>query len=445
MATAHGDDRSSVPNPYSPPIDDAKMPGLLRLTALAIVGGVLAGIVGGLFRLVLLHAGEWWAAMLEWTRDAPQLRWLVPVALAALSAALARLTVRWAPQASGSGVQRVEATMRGELGTAPLRILPAKFIGGVLAIGSGLALGREGPTVQMGATIGSQVARLGRLSGHDQRTLTASLAGAGLGVAFNAPVGGAVFVFEELARAVRTRLAVATFAGTAAAIAASRLIVGGEPIFTVPDVEPGPMALLIGYALLGIGLGVLGVYYDRLVIAMLDLSDRMASVPPEAKAAAIGAIVGLLGVVAPALIGGGEPLNETVLVGSVSLGSLAVIIVVRSLVGPFSYAAGTPGGLFAPLLVVGAAAGALLAGAGTALVPDLGLSPLAFAIVGMSAFFAAVVRAPLTGVVLIAEMTATTSLLLPMLTAAAAAVITSTLMKGPPIYDTLRERMGQAA
>jgi CIC family chloride channel protein len=153
--------------------------------------------------------------------------------------------VRWAPVASGSGVQHVEAVMRGEAEPAGLRVLPVKFVGGTLAIGSGLALGREGPTVQMGATIGISIARWLRMGSDDLRTIQAATAGAGLGVAFNAPMGGAIFVFEEVARNFRVRLTIATLIACAAAIGVSRLVLGDRPDFAVAPIAPPPLSSVI--------------------------------------------------------------------------------------------------------------------------------------------------------------------------------------------------------
>ena len=259
--------------------------------------------------------------------EEPALRWAVPVLCAAAAVALARLVVRWVPDAGGSGVQRVEANMRSEIGFAPWQVVPAKFIGGFLAIGAGLALGREGPSVQMGAAIGSEAGRIGGVPEHDRRTLSAALAGAGLGVAFSAPLGGAVFVFEEVSRAVRTRLVVTTLAGSAAAVAVAHQIVADGPILPVPDVASGPMWTLALFAALGVLLGGMGVAYNRVVILFLDWSDRLPSIPPEAKAAVIGALVGLLGILSPAIVGGGEELNEAILLGRYSLGGLLLVLV----------------------------------------------------------------------------------------------------------------------
>jgi CIC family chloride channel protein len=429
------------PRVFLPPEDDAREGGLPRLALIALAAGAVAGLVGGAFRWTLMEAETFRTSLLEWTREAPAARWLIPVALAALAVGLARLIVRFVPEASGSGIQRVEANARHEIGFARFRIVPAKFVGGLLAIGSGLALGREGPTVQMGAVIGARAGRLAKVPDSDERTLSAALAGAGLAVAFSAPIGGAFFTFEEVTRAFRTRLVITTLAASAAAMAVARLIVGSDPVFRVPDIPVPPMWHLLFFGLLGGLVGILGVVYNRLVMALLDLFDRIPALAPEAKAAIVGGLVGLLGIIDPSLIGGGEELNQAILVGRFSIAALLVILVVRWFLGPISYSLGTPGGLFAPLLVVGAAVGALLANLLNAVTPSMQLSPMAFAIVGMSTFFAAVVRAPVTGVVLVVEMTATTSLIVPMILAAAVAVVTTTVMHAQPVYDSLRERL----
>jgi CIC family chloride channel protein len=425
-----------------PPADDAGRPRLLRLVLVAAIAGVAIGVVGGLFRLALAGADLGRDALLEWAREEPALRWVIPVVLAAVAVALARLIVRLVPSAAGSGIQHVEASMRMEAGFTTWRVIPAKFVGGVLALGAGMALGREGPTVQMGAAIGAESGRIARLDDHDRRTLEAALAGAGLGVAFSAPIGGAVFVIEEVARAVRTRLVMATLVATATAMGVARLIVGGEPVFPVPVPDAGPIAMLTLFAALGALLGALGPLYNRLTILLLDVTTSLSRrVPPEVIAGAIGGVIGIVGVLDPALVGQGETTSEAILLGQYAIGGLIVIAVVRWFLGPLSYSAGTPGGLFAPLLIVGAAIGALVAETATRIAPGLDASPTAFAIVAMSAFFTAVVRAPLTGIVLVAEMTGTLALLVPMVVASAAALIVATALRSPPIYDALRARM----
>ncbi|MGA9277515.1 ClC family H(+)/Cl(-) exchange transporter [Ilumatobacter sp.] len=418
---------------------------LIRITMVAAACGVLIGGVGGLFRLLLREADGARSSAVESAKEWPIAGWVVPVVLVATGAAIARYIVRLVPTAAGSGVQAVEERWRADTLSPHWTLLPAKFVGGLLAIGSGLALGREGPTVHMGAVIASVGARRLKLDREDERTLQAALGGAGLGVAFNAPLGGAFFVFEEVARTFRIRLTVVTLVGCTVAVTVSRTIVGDHPDFLVDAVLTPPGWLIFFFAVFGLATGALGVVYNRLVIGGLGVVDRFSRVPPEACAAVIGGIVGLALWFDPLLAGGGDLLAQQVLGGGIAFASLTGYLVVRFLIGPLSYAAGTPGGLFAPLLVVGAVWGALVHGVFDPVIGDLGGDPTALAIVGMATFFAAVVRAPLTGVVLITEMTATTNLLVPMLVSCVAAEFMATWLRGAPIYDTLRARLERSA
>lgn len=424
----------------TPPADDNQQGSLLRFAAIAAVGGIVTGLLGGTFRMALAEASVWWLRFLQWAREMGDWRLVLPVIGAAVAVGIARLIVRWSPEAAGSGVQRVEAMVRHEDHPSPLRVIPAKFVGGTLSIGVGMALGREGPTVQMGAAVGGELARRTSLDDHDGRTLRAALAGAGLGVAFSAPLGGAMFVLEELERAVRTRLLVAVLIASSVALAVAYPLVGRHPVLPVPPQAAPPTWQLPLFVLLGLVAGVMGVYYSRLIIWNLDQFERLRRVPAEVKAAVIGAVVGLLGVVAPWLIGGGEILADRVLVLTYPLGALVVVLVVRWFLGPLAYSAGTPGGLFAPMLVLGATVGALFASVANLVLPEA-LPVTAFAIAGMAAFFTAVVRSPVTGILLCVEMTATTSLLVPMLAAAGTTLVVCAMLRSTPIYDVLRLRM----
>src|SRR5262249_22892534 len=175
------------------------------------------------------------AALLDWAHGHPTLGWLAPALLAAAAAYIARWLVhRFAPEASGSGVQRVEAVIRGGAAPSSGAGLPVKFVGGVLALGAGMALGREGPTVQMGATIGHLWARWFRLRAGDGRALLAAGAGAGLAAAFNAPLAGAIFVFEELLRRFELRAAVATLAACSGGLAGVGSVGGDRAPFSPP-------------------------------------------------------------------------------------------------------------------------------------------------------------------------------------------------------------------
>lgn len=424
---------------------DSQVPGLGRACAVALAGGILIGVIGAGFRAGLSWLAARHLIFTEWALSLGWVGWFLPVLLGAAGAGLARLLVRPEPLAAGSGVQHVEAIMRGQAEPISLLAVPIKFFGGLLSLGSGLALGREGPTIQMGATIGAALARRFRCAKESLVDIQAALGGAGLAVAFNAPAGGAIFVFEEVARAFRLRLTVVTLLGTTAAIVTARLILGNAPNFLVAPTAAGETWTLLLFTLLGSLLGLLGVLYNKCTILGLDALASLRSWPAELRAALVGALVGLAACAFPRLVGDGDPASQAVLTGTLPLAPVALIVVVRWFLGPLSYSAGTPGGLFSPLLLVGAALGASFAMACNSVLPaESSLSVVAFAVVGMTAFFTGVVRAPLTGIILISEMTATSTLMVPMLAAGFGAMISSSLVRGEPIYDTLRHRMARS-
>lgn len=420
--------------------DDSDPRGLFRLLLVAALAGVMIGLVGSAFRLILQQALAVSNTLLEHAESFGGWGVLVPMLAVAMCAAAARALVRLAPEAGGSGVQQIEAMMRLESEPTRLRVLVVKFFGGSLAIGSGLALGREGPTIQMGAAIGASLAQWARLALADIRNMAAALAGAGLGVAFGAPLAGVLFTFEEISRRFSMRLMLACLMACGIAWQTSLLILGDGPIFKVPPIPSLDWTAVLPAILFGCLLGGLGVVYNRLVIRMLEGGDRFQQIPPEFKAGLIGALIGLLMWFDPTWVGGGEQLTQRILDDQTNLLPLLLILAVRFLIGPLSYAGGTPGGLFAPVLLVGALCGALFAGVCNTQL-GMHIDPAAFALLGMSAFFAAVVRAPLTGIAVIIEMTAISSLIMPMLLTAALAVATASAMRGPPIYETLRLRM----
>jgi len=421
--------------------DDDERSKLLALAASGLAVGAVAGLIGSAFNFALVAAEQFRGSVLDWSRHTPGVGWLAPVLLAAVAAFVARWLVRrYAPEASGSGVQRVEAIIRGEAGRLNPAVLPVKFVGGVLALGAGLALGREGPTVQMAAAIGEGWARLFKLRPGDHRALLAAGAGAGLAAAFNAPLAGAIFVFEELLRRFELRVAVATLSACSGGLVIMRMLIGDHLVFAVPpivvDLFPGYL-LFLGF---GVVMGALGVLYSRMVVAGLNLADRLRRIRPEMQAAIVGAVVGLLAFVAPEAIGSGEAQVKAILGGGHAFVTIAILFLVRFVLGPLCYAPGLPGGLFAPLLVIGAAAGLLLGMGAETLVPALKTPLAAFAAVGMGALFVAVVGAPVTGIALVVEMTGATTLFVPLLTACASALAVPALLGCRPIYDTLRDR-----
>jgi CIC family chloride channel protein len=416
---------------------------LLVLALLSLVVGAATGLVGALFRLCLEWADDGRNALVDWAQDENLPGFLlVTLTCAAATAVAAWLVRRFAPQASGSGIPHVERVLNEGLPPSPIRLIPVKFVGGVLAIGGGLALGREGPSVQMGASLAHLLGNFFRRRWEDCRVLFAAGAGAGLATAFNAPIAGAIFVLEELVRRFETRIAIAALGASATAMMVARMFrgIGKGPEFRVIELgyfssEASVLVLLLG----GVA-GLAAVAYNYTLLGALATANRLGRWPVEVRAALVGGAVGILAWFAPNLVGGGEVQTQLMFSNPEELGLISLVFLLRFGLGAVSYAARTPGGLFAPMLLLGAQLGWLFGILCRLVFPDLDMPPVAFAIMGMAAFFTGVVRAPVTGIVLIVEMTARFTMLLPMLGACFAAMLVPTLLGNPPIYDSLRER-----
>ncbi len=412
--------------------------GLVALAVLAPIVGAGAGLIGALFRTALEHLDHLRNELISWAHGDHVLGLLLIVALCTSAAAIAAwLVCRFSPAASGSGIPYVEAVLAARLPDPPLRLILIKFVGGALAIGSGLALGREGPSVQMGASIGDLFGRICRRSPTECRVLLAAGAGAGLATAFNAPIAGAIFVLEELVQRFELRIAIAALGASATAIVVARMILGDAPDFHVAALAYASAQTRPLYFLLGAIAGFAAILYNRLLLGSIAATDRLARWPVPLRAAAIGAAVGLLAWCAPGWVGGGDALTQHALSGEDALAVVPLIFMVRFALGAISYAARTPGGLFAPMLVLGAQLGFVFGVLCQQTFPSLQIQPAGFAVVGMAAFFTGVVRAPITGIVLVVEMTASVHMLLPMLGACFAAMLVPTLLRNAPIYESL--------
>jgi chloride channel protein, CIC family len=417
---------------------------LLALALLSLVAGAISGLVGAIFRLSLESADRLRNALAAWSDGRGVLGFFAIVLLCAAATALAAWLVRrFSPQASGSGIPHVEAVIRGELPQAPFRLIPVKFFGGLLAIGAGLALGREGPSVQMGASLSNLVGKIFRRTWPDCRVLVAAGAGAGLATAFNAPIAGAVFVLEELVQRFEHRIAIAALGASATAIGVARLLIGDAADFHVSALGYGDAGTRPLYFIFGAFAGLLAIAYNRALLGTVAAANRL-KMPKEIRAGLVGAVVGILAWLDPSLVGGGDPITQNILGGGAALSIVPIAFLIRFALGSLSYAAGTPGGLFAPMLVLGAQFGFLSGGVCRFVLPNLDVQPEAFAVVGMAAFFTGVVRAPIAGIVLVTEMTASVTMLLPMLCACAVAMLMTTLLNEPPIYETLRKSLVQA-
>ena len=412
-----------------------------RLFPRAALVGLLAGLVAIAFRAVLAAADSLRNALIVWAHHYPLFGWLFPVCFSAVGASLAVFLVqRFAPEAAGSGIPHLEAVLHRYRDLHRKRLLLVKFFGGVLAIGSGLVLGREGPTVQMGGTVGAAVSGWLRAGTRERLTLIAAGAGAGLAAAFDAPLAGVIFVLEEVQKDFRQAVFGSAFIAAAVAAIVTRLASGQLPDFHIPSYPVPSLVALPVFAVLGILAGLLGVVYNRSLIRTLDLFAKVPAKYGLLPAALVGGCVGLVAWIAPTAVGGGHPLAETFLEGHAALAAIPAWFLLRFGLSMISYGTGAPGGIFAPLLVLGALLGLGVGEVAHLLFPALVPVPAIFAVVGMAAYFTAIVRAPLTGVVLIIEMTGNYAQMLPLLVACFCAYIVAEGLGELPIYENLLER-----
>jgi CIC family chloride channel protein len=413
-----------------------------RVVPRAAMVGALAGLAAAAFRHTLAAADRLRDGLYAWAHrlTAPWGFLLMLAVCGAASGAALWLVRRFAPETSGSGIPHLKAVLHRLRGMRWRRVLLIKFASGTLGIGSGLALGREGPTVQMGGAIGQMVSGWLRGNARERHILIAAGAGAGLAAAFNAPLAGVIFVLEELRRDFAPGALTGAFVASVTADVVVRLLSGQSPVFHVPSPPVPPVSSLPLFVLLGLFAGILGVAFNRALLASLRLFERTARWPAGLPAAAVGIAIGAIGWWLPASLGGGGRLVEDTLAGRVAVGALVGLLLLRFAMTMVSYGSGTAGGIFAPLLVIGAQAGLLVALLGQRLLPAVAGFHTSFAVVGMAALFTAIVRAPLTGIVLILEMTASYPLMLQLLAACFTAYALADLLRDQPIYEALLER-----
>jgi CIC family chloride channel protein len=404
----------------------------------ALLVGVLAGLVAVSFARSLELAEVLRNALLERAHSLGGWAIVLPIVLCALGAAIAvDLVVRYAPEAGGSGIPHLKAVLHRLRAMRWSTVLPVKYASGVIGIGSGLTLGREGPTVQMGGAIGQMVSGWFRCTPRERNTLIAAGAGAGLSAAFNAPLAGLVFVLEEVQRDFSPAVFTVTLVASVVADVTCRLLLGGMPVIPVA-VPPAPsLASLPLYLALGVAAAPLGILFNRSLIAALDLAARLERVPPSAKAALVGATIGVLAWFVPGTIGGGGRIVGAVLTHQLSVAQLLWLLPLRLVLTSASYGTGAAGGIFTPMLVIGALLGAGVGEIAATSLPTGVIDLPCCAIVGMAAFFTAVVRAPLTAIVLLVEMTGDYAMVLPLLVACLAAGGIADYLRDPPIYEAL--------
>ncbi len=416
--------------------------GLYHVVAALV--GALVGLVGSAFHGSVDGLSSWWPAFLQNTLhlSGPALYAGAALIGAAMTVTSLWLVRRFAPEASGSGVPEIEGAMEGLRQVRWKRVLPVKFVGGVLALSSGMVLGREGPTIHLGASIGKAAADLMRWEAEDMRGLLAAGGAAGLAAAFNAPLAAILFVIEETRRqfpySARTYTAV-ILASLASAIV-TESITGDVPfmLMKVPDMA---LATFPAFVVLGLILGTVGVGFNRTLIWSLDHVRRLGLRSSfYIYPAVIGLVVGMLMFALPEATQGGELLAVKLAGENRTLFGLAVIVLLRFVMTMGSYATGVAGGIFAPILALATTIGLCFGSALDYLAPLPEGTHMALAIAAMGGLFAATIGAPLVGMVLVMELTGAYSILVPVMITTLFANMVAQWLGGRPIYEILLER-----
>lgn len=412
--------------------------------ARAALVGLGAGLLAVIFQYALVWVEDGRAVLLAWLHHFPWWGWLVLPLLGGVAAGIAGwLTSRYAPEAAGSGIPHIKGVLMHVRVLNWRRLLPVKFIGGVLAIGAGLSLGREGPTVQMGAAVGKAIGEWMHLPRRSRGQLIASGAGAGLAAAFNAPLAGFIFVIEELQRELSPLTYGTALIAAVVADIVTRSFTGQLPSFHITGYPMPPLGAFPLYILLGLFAGLMGVVFNRSLLWTLQRFHAWKSLPKWARPVLVAVFAGLLAWWLPQAVGGGHDTAEALLRGEYAaigfLGFLLLLFLAKFVLTVLSYGSGVPGGIFAPLLLLGALTGVITGQVSGLAIPAIANTPAAFAVIGMAAAFAAIVRAPLTGIVLILEMTNNYEQLFPLLIACMTAFLVAERFHNKPIYEALLE------
>ena len=411
----------------------------LRLFVEGLIIGSLTGLVIALFRYLLILSENFLPRLYSTLAAMPiyLIFWLI--LLCFIAWILGKIVTK-DPMTAGSGIPQIEGILAGEMQMNWARVLALKFLGAVLGIGAGLSLGREGPSVQLGACLGSGVSRLTHRAFDEGRYLLVTGAGAGLAAAFNAPLAGAVFAFEELAHTFSPYVLIGAMSAAIMATTVTQQFFGMAPVFhlgEIPAVDAGANFFLL--VSLGLFVGVVSLAFNRFLIFFLERNRRF-SVPAWGKALLPLFISVPLGFFLPEVLGGGSPLVDSLVTAPHAILFLVVLFLGKFFFTMVAFGSGVPGGIFLPMLVLGALAGNIFAAGAE----SFGVLPASFAVCAivyaMAGYFSAVVKSPITGVILIMEMTGSFAHLLPLMIVSMVAYIVADLTGGRPVYEMLLAR-----
>ena len=415
----------------------------LRLLLEGLAVGLGAGISISVFRYLLAGSEILRPVIYHNLREAladGQWQWLALYILSFIIIAyLLKLIVAREPMCTGSGIPQIKGILQGDMSMRWFSVLWSKIIGGVLAIGAGMSLGREGPSVQIGACVGQGLSQTSRRTRFESRILMTAGAGAGLAAAFNAPLAGVIFGLEEMQKTISPALLLTGITASITAATVTEVVFGISPVFSMGYLLPLPLNLFDVLVVAGMVIGLLGRLFNIVLAYSLNTYSRLGLSGMKKPLVPL-ALAGILGFVLPEILGGGNLLVDSLVVTDYTIGFLCLLFVGKFLFTMICFGSGVPGGIFLPMLVLGAAGGAVLA----KLLVLAGLLPAMYyadiIVFGMAAYFSSVVKSPVTGSILILEMTGSFQHMLALLVVSLTAYVISDLTGGRPVYDELLDR-----
>jgi CIC family chloride channel protein len=404
---------------------------------LAIVIGILAGLCVVLFRVAIGMARLWLLGSSMhpgWPRVV-----LVP---AGMGLVIAVLAVRFFPRVRGSGVNQTKGALYIYDGYISGETVAGKFVLSALAIGSGQSLGPEDPALQIGAGLASMVGRWLKLSKERLRLMAPVGAAAGLAAAFNAPITAVLFVIEEVIGRWSARILGAVVLSSISSVVVERWFMGDEPLFGVPKYRLDHAAELVGYALLGVLGGVASLVFVKAIKNLRPWLRRQPQWSQYLQPAAAGLLIGFIAIWYPQVMGAGYEWMNLAMHNRFPWEVLGILAGLKLLSTVLSFASGTPGGLFAPVLFMGAMLGGLVAMLEQQLFPAMAIPVGAYALVGMGALFAGILRAPMTSVFMILEVSGNYSIILPVIICNSISYLISRSFQEVPLFDLLSRQDG---
>ena len=346
------------------------------------------------------------------------------------------------PDVRGSGVPQTETAYHLAGGVIPARVPFGKFLTGVLCIGSGHSMGREGPSVQIGAGLASLIGRWLNLSPQRIRDLVPVGAAGALSAAFNTPVAAVLFALEEIIGDMNAALLGSTVVASVAAVIVERSILGNEPLFHVPTYRLVHPAELLAYAALGVIGGIISVIFCKALIGLRGAFLRLPQSTKWVQPAIGGLVIGIVLVYSPAIMGVGYEYVDQALNGGLLLKTMGILCLLKMGATIVSYASGNAGGIFAPSLYIGAMAGGAVGLIVHRVAPFPTGDPGAYALVGMGTLFAGIIRAPMTSVFMIFEITQDYQILVPLMVANLLSFMISKHYQPAPVYHALLHQDG---